>query len=80
MHYAQDYALEGRRFLMEQLRYDRTQNDGTEKIVGGKRMAVRADWLNTTEIDFTGVTQVLIDAGLLTRAPAASMLPSSRRS
>lgn len=66
----QDYLLKRRQYLMEQLRYLATHKSRLEEVTQGKRRNVSADWLDRTQIEYAEVTQLLIDAGLLTEDQA----------
>jgi hypothetical protein len=66
----QDYLLKRRQYLMEQLRYVATHESWFEEVARGKRTDVSSDWLERTQAEYAEVTQLLIDAGLVTEAQA----------
>jgi hypothetical protein len=66
----QDYLLKRRQYLMAQLRYAATHKSRLEEVTKGKRTDVSGDWLDRTQSEYGEVTQLLIDAGLLTEAQA----------
>jgi hypothetical protein len=66
----QSYLLKRRQFLMDQLRYVGTHKIRLEEVTSGKRRDVSADWLDRTQTEYIEVTQLLIDAGLLTEDQA----------
>jgi hypothetical protein len=66
----QSYLLKRRQFPMDQIRYVVTHNSRLEEISNGERTDVSADWLDRTQSEYAEVTQLLIDAGLLTEAEA----------
>jgi hypothetical protein len=66
----QTYLLKRRQFLMDQIRYVVTHNSRLEEVTNGKRTDVSADWLDRAQSEYAEVTQLLIDAGLLTEAQA----------
>ena len=68
----QSYLIKRRTFLMAQMRYVATHNSRLEEVVGDERTDVSADWFDKTAAEYAEVTQLLIDAGLLTEAQADS--------
>jgi hypothetical protein len=68
----QSYLLKRRQFLMDQMRYVATHKSRLEEVSNGQRTDVSADWLDRTQAEYAEVTQLLIDAGLLTEAQARS--------
>jgi hypothetical protein len=55
---------------MNQIRYVVAHHSRLEEITNGKRTDVSADWLDRAQAEYAQVTQILIDAGLLTVAQA----------
>lgn len=55
---------------MAQLRYAATHNSRLEEVIGDERTDVSADCLEKVQAEYIEVTQLLIDAGLLTEAQA----------
>ena len=66
----QSYLMKRREFLMSQLRYIAAHRSRFEEIRDGKRTDVSDDWLNQTQDEYAQVTQLLIDADLLTEEQA----------
>jgi len=66
----QNYLVKRRQYLMDQIRYVVTHKSRLEEVARGKRTDVSADWLDRTQTEYSEVTQLLIDAGLLTEAEA----------
>ena len=64
----QTYLLKRRQFLMDQIIYVTSNNSRLEEITNGKRTDVSADWLDRTQSEYAEITQILINAGLLTEA------------
>ena len=66
----QSYLMKRRAFLMSQLRYIAAHKSRFEQVEDGKRTDVSDDWLDQTQDEYAQVTQLLIDAGVLTQAQA----------
>ena len=66
----QTYLVRRRQFLMEQIRYAFTHHSRLEEVIDGKRTDVSADWLDRVQLEYAEVTQLLINAGLLTEDQA----------
>jgi hypothetical protein len=66
----QNYLVKRRQYLMDQLRYVAAHRSKLEEVTGRKRTDVTGDWLDRTQAEYAEVTQLLIDAGLLTEAQA----------
>ena len=66
----QAYLFKRRAFLMEQLRYVATHQSRLEEVIGDTRTDVSEDWVDSVQTEYIEVTQLLIEAGLLTEAQA----------
>ena len=66
----QSYLLKRRQYLMDQLRYVATHGTKLQEVTKGKPTDVSDDWLDRTQAEYAEVTQLQIDAGLVTEDQA----------
>ena len=64
------YLAKRREFLMDQIRYLATNDTRLEETTNGERSDVTAEWLDKLQSEYAQISEILIEAGLLSEARA----------